>query len=581
MSDSQSIKQARERQGNDVVARLTSPQAAWAFASLAFTATILVYFHDRTWWPPDDGVYGYVAQRILAGDVLNGNLRDIHAGYVNFLHAAALWMFGEDLVSLRYPLVALTLLQSAFAYRLLLPRGPAYAALGAAALGALSFVLFPNPSANWYALFFAFAAILLLAETPTGDVRREVALGALLMVAFLFRQLSGVFLAIGVLTWLLIEPRPASGGRPIVARILAAIMGLGVAGYVWSKGSADGTLLFGLWPLAFIGMTAMRTRLGDAAALRLLARLAFGGALAALPLLAYHVAHGSLHGWVEDALLAALQLTKLDFMDQAHYWHIAAVTVAMLGQSPNPAVAANGLFWLLQLIAPTLLGLWLLAGMWRGEQDRVLHPLPVVALFYAQCSAHYEIPIYLIFTSGLTIIALMWLLGAHGKLRSAMAVVVFSLAAIALPFQAGQTTTRGFAAMVAGGTVALDAPEGLPGARIAMERSNQAIYQRLMALIDAHSKPGDAILALPFNPELYFLSHRRSVFDFYITALGIRSDADLAEAIQRLAAAPPPIIIDRPSDKYSNWASDALMVEIKRRYRRVEQVGLFDVYLPR
>ena len=98
-------------------------------------ALIVVHFHDRFWWPPDDGAYAYVALRLLRGDVLNGDVQDIHAGYVHFIHAAALKMFGEDLLSLRYPLSMLTVLQAALVYLLLLPRGP-FAAFAGAGLAA-------------------------------------------------------------------------------------------------------------------------------------------------------------------------------------------------------------------------------------------------------------------------------------------------------------------------------------------------------------------------------------------------------------------------------------------------------------
>ena len=82
----------------------------WGVGTLAIAIVVLVvfHFHDRSWWPPDDGAYAYVALRLLHGDVLNGDVQDIHAGYVHFIHAAAMMMFGEDILSLRYPLAALT-----------------------------------------------------------------------------------------------------------------------------------------------------------------------------------------------------------------------------------------------------------------------------------------------------------------------------------------------------------------------------------------------------------------------------------------------------------------------------------------
>jgi hypothetical protein len=547
-------------------------------ASLAFTAAILWHFHDQTWWPPDDGVYGYVAQRILAGDVLNGNLHDLHAGYVNFLHAAALWLFGEDLVSLRYPLALLTVLQSALVFLLLRARGPIYAAVGAAAAGLLSFVLFVNPSANWYAQVIAFGAVAILARAePRGD-RREIWLGVLLATAFLFRQLSGVFVAIGVLTWLLVAPHRASTtGRPLLARLLALVMALGLVGYLWGKGSVDGAVMFGLGPLILTLVALTRTQLGNRATLAMIARLAMGGALATLPLLTYHLVHGSLHGWINDAFLSALHLTTLDFIDRSRFWHLAVLLVGNVIHAPTAPVIFNALFWLGLLAAPVVLGASVAITALRR---RALHPLPVVACVCALNSVHYEIWIYLVFSSALCLVALMWMFGGSRAGRRSLGIAVICLAAVSLIYQAGQPATRSVVDVLAGRKVALDAPEGLPGVSLAMTRADQQKYRRLLALIEEHVEPDKPMLALPFQPELYFLSRRRSIFDFYITTLSIRDEADLAAAQRRLTESSPPIIIYRPGDKYSNWASEALMTEIKRRYRRAEQVGSFDVYLP-
>ena len=580
MSEPESVTRRLTGRGSrESAARVIGGGAIWATLSLSVTAAILIHFHDRTWWPPDEGVYGYVAQRILAGDVLNGNLQDLHAGYVNFLHAGALWLFGEDLVSLRYPLAALTLLQSALAFRLLLPRGPLYAAIGTVALGALSFVLFLNPSANWYVLAVAFATVTLLAETAPGDRRREVAVGALLGVAFLLRQLSGVFLAIGVVTWLLAESASPSPGKCRVARTLLGVMGLAVAVYLWRKGSVDGVVMFGIWPLVLIGIALVRTRLDDSHALALVARLALGAALAALPILAYHLAHGTLGGWIEDALLSALHLTSLDFIDRARYWHVAVLAAGNLAQLQDPIRIANSLFWLVLLAAPAVLGLSMATAAFRGRLEQAWHPLPVVAVFYALCSTHYEIPIYLQFTTGLGLIALMWLAGAQVSQRRLFGATALFAAVIALLFQAGQPVSRGLGGIIAGATPPLDAPEGLPGARFAMERQDQATYLRLLALIEANSEAGEAILAVPFDPELYFLSHRRSPFRYYATMLGIRDDDALAEALQRLERSPPPIVIHKRDDKYNNWASDAVVAKVRDGYVQSERVGPFDVYL--
>ena len=66
---------------------------------------LLYAYYDKTWYPPDEGNYATVAERVLNGEVLNLQVQDIHPGYVTFVNAAALRIFGVDLLSLRYPLV--------------------------------------------------------------------------------------------------------------------------------------------------------------------------------------------------------------------------------------------------------------------------------------------------------------------------------------------------------------------------------------------------------------------------------------------------------------------------------------------
>src|SRR5262245_49048711 len=114
-------------------------------AALAMVAVAwLLYTHyDRFWYPPDEGNYAHVAQRVLQGEVLNRDVQDVHPGYINFLNAAALRLFGLDLVSLRYPLVLAGLVQAA-ALLVVFPRDAqwraAVAAIGVTALGAIQFM---------------------------------------------------------------------------------------------------------------------------------------------------------------------------------------------------------------------------------------------------------------------------------------------------------------------------------------------------------------------------------------------------------------------------------------------------------
>ena len=51
-----------------------------AIFALGIVAALLWHFHNRFWWPADEGVYAYVAQRILAGDRMHLDLIDFHGG---------------------------------------------------------------------------------------------------------------------------------------------------------------------------------------------------------------------------------------------------------------------------------------------------------------------------------------------------------------------------------------------------------------------------------------------------------------------------------------------------------------------
>ena len=77
---------------------------AFAFV-VTWTAAVLGYYHDRFWWPPDEGLYAHVADRVARGEVLNRDVQNIHPGYHALANALWLVLFGDDLVSLRYPLV--------------------------------------------------------------------------------------------------------------------------------------------------------------------------------------------------------------------------------------------------------------------------------------------------------------------------------------------------------------------------------------------------------------------------------------------------------------------------------------------
>ena len=543
--------------------------------SVLFSAAVLGFFHDRFWYPPDDGAYAYVAARILAGDVLHRDIQDIHPGYINFVNAWALRFLGGDLVSLRYPLVLLGVIQAGLLFLLMRPAGRLTALAGSAGLTALSFVQFVNPTAHWYGLFLAVAAIAVLAWVPREVGWRAVLLGLVLMSMLLFRQLTGVIAGIGVLGYLLLE-LPDGRGSGRLGRALLLIMAAGLGGYAVFKTNGAAGLLYAGPPVAILIWQAVSRRPGDGDVARLLLRLAVGALIGLAPLFLYHLAHGSLVPWYADTVAAAVGLTGLDFVGQTSFLSYAVAGLAGLFSPDSLAMAVNGLFWAVLPLLPVLLGIGVLARVVGGE---TIHPLPYVAAFYTVVSLHFQIPIYLFYTIGLTVAALLYLAaeGAPGW-RPVLASAGVLLAATALFYQAGQPVTRGGTGIVAGERVRLIKADGLTRAPLWMVAREAELYGDLVALIERETAPDETILALPVNPELYFLADRRSALPFFNSAVAIRDDVALWSAIATLRADPPRLVFHRPDDKYNNFASAGLMAFVRGEYMKIGRYGDIEAY---
>ena len=339
-----------------------------ALAAVAIAAAISVTFFDRFWYAPDDGAYAHVASRILQGEVLNGSIQDIHAGYINFVNAAALAFLGLDLVSLRIPLAALTVVQGLIAYLLLQRSGVLLALSASIAVSALSFVQFLNPTAHWYCLFLVLLIPAIIEAIPHDAFTRLVGLGFLVGAIAMFRQLTGVIVAIAVFAWLVTQT-PDSRGQSWAIRVLLAALALLVGGYVFRQADIATALLFGVWPVALLLMAAWRASVSLRQTLRIVTGLAVGVAFAALPLVIYHFAYGTLQVWLGDIVGVALEIPRFGFIEHQSYLSLTTLVIPQLLNLGNPGSAANALFWLFLILLPALNGSILLWRMWRGRSE--------------------------------------------------------------------------------------------------------------------------------------------------------------------------------------------------------------------
>jgi hypothetical protein len=316
--------------------------------------------------------------------------------------------------------------------------------------------------------------------------------------------------------------------------------------------------------------------LNNRQAARLIVTLLAGAAIAVLPLVAYHLLHGSLLIWLDDTIVSAVSLTDLDFFRRSSYalMLVSAATGATgLG---DPVAMLNGVFWLLVLLSPFILGVAVLRTLQR-DSGRI-HPLPLLALFHALVSAHYAIPIYALYSAGLTFAGLLAITRFRLSRTTTLAATLVAVV-VGLGFQAAQPLSRGLDGIMRGERRTLDA-DGIPGARIRMEKQDQATYLDLLKFVETHASPQATILGLPMTPELYFLANRKPPVRFLIAPLSLRSERDVQQAWSNLEATMPAAVIFKRDDKYTTPRVLELMRRLQHHYRLCKTIGWFELYAP-
>lgn len=133
--------------------------------STLITIAMLLSTYNTQWYPPDDGAFALFAERILQGEILNLDIHSVHAGYISFLNAALLYIFGNDMASLRIFLVLLSIVQSVIIFKLFEPAGFYRAFTAAIVISSLSFVQYSTVAPSWYVLFMLISLIYYLQKT--------------------------------------------------------------------------------------------------------------------------------------------------------------------------------------------------------------------------------------------------------------------------------------------------------------------------------------------------------------------------------------------------------------------------------
>lgn len=541
-------------------------------------AMILGHFHNRFWWPPDDGAYAHVAERIVDGEVLNRDVHDIHMGYINFANALAMNLFGRDLVSPRYPLAIMTFVQACLIYLMLLEKGLLPSIAGGVAMASLSFVQFLNPTAHWYCLFL-FVVLLAVLRLPPTSRYRNATCGALVTTIFLFRQLTGVFAVVGVVTFLLLEAstkhatkeKPANGW---VARIVLLAFAVVLMTYLARRVNPWGVVYIGVWPLAILMLLIARVSLPNRMTLTLVGQLSCGAALAAIPLCSYHLFHGTISPWLDDTFWSAAHVTELPFVTARALWQVSFQGLRAVLTEPSLAAKLNGTFWFLLPFTPTILG-YLVFQQLLLERSTQPRPLPFLATFYALVTLHFQVSIYLFYSLPLIIAGLLTY-GGHRRVRQvAVFGIVLATCVVGLYFHAGQPTHR---LAFIGQRMPVVYNDAFPKASLWMSEAELATYSRLVRIVETRTDPGATILALPSNSEVYFLTGRRNPFRWFNSTLGLHDAAAVEQACQTLKQSLPSLLIYRPLDKYNLDATQQLMQSLRGHYELIDSFDGFEIY---
>jgi hypothetical protein len=549
---------------------------------------LLWHFHDRHWYAPDEGNYAHVAERVLAGEVLHRDVQDLHPGYVNFLNASAFAVFGIDLASLRYPLAAAALVQAMLVWWLIVGRDLVLAVSASVAATALGVLQFLNPTAHWYSLFLTVALIGWLSWLPTSHGARTWGAGALLGLILLFRHLTGIWVAMALVAILLSEASTGARGRnAAIGRAVFGLMTVALVVYLARAGGPEmsGIVLVASWPAALLLAGVHGCGATNRACVRVLSQTGAGALVAFIPLVLYHAGHGSLGAWIDDTVFAAFALTTLPFFEGATYvlMPVAGLLNAMAPSSPTGFV--NGLYWVVLALIPILNGILVLRSMRHGRTSVPI--LPLISVFYSLVTLHFGGPgaVYLFFTVGLAAAGVLWFAaGEARRVRFAATAGTATIVAIAVAFHAGQSPFRRPIEAARGvRTVTMRSAVCPPFERssLRVEWRDCEPYRLLVQAIEAEAPAGSSIFAIPSDAELYFLTARANPFRFFNTALGLRSEADVADVIERMARHPPQVVTFRPDDKYNTPESHAIMAYVRDNYDRFSVISGVELYRPR
>jgi hypothetical protein len=300
----------------------------------------------------------------------------------------------------------------------------------------------------------------------------------------------------------------------------------------------------------------------------------------ALPLLTYHMMNGSLLAMIDDNVIRPLDVLNWNLGKQVKYWMLPLGGIIQFGDSPGLFNLLNALYFLTVPLFAALNGFLLLLAVRR----RTLHislALPILAAFYGLISLFIQVPIYLHFSSILSIAGSLWVLSelkpGWGLSTSVMLVV---LSGVSIAFQAGVPIRSSIMELISTEKPELfDSRGQLPKVDLLIRGESLEAYKKVVRIIEEETHQDDYLFAVPNNAELYFMTERRNPFRFNTIDHGVLNETEVQHVIQTLERLRPRIITFAPGAQRNTTHSLAIMEHVRAHSQLLSQDPFFEVYL--
>lgn len=601
------------------------------------------------WFPHDEGQVGQAAERFLRGELPHRDFDDMYTGLLTVLHAGTFRLLGVRTESTRWLLLVSSIPFWISLYRISRRWLSTADAGGMVVLcGLWSVRLNPESLPSWYILFLTGLLLdALLTFSERQQLRWLMAAGVLAGTALLFK-LTGIYLvAAGVLFVMDFEQRCClvaarrsllfSGwtGCCILVYTLAASR-------LWSAGDPLMSALHLTLPALALGLNVLygEWQLGRGSLrergvrwLRWQSVFALGVLLPVGSWLLWYWSEGALSALYEGVVV--LPQRRLEHAGAAFPGPASLLISGALGaawllgtadgwRGGSKRAEKGGAAWLMLVFPGVLLAAGLLSDRGRLVCFQAVRNLgPIVAgglllLSARRCSV----------TAGSRTFAVAATLVMGAQVQFPFALdsyflyvvpLVFSGAGLLVCSATTAATTRRvtswmgralviglclFALLELKSVVPLGPVNGVPrsvasiglkldrcGLRV--ERSLGEVYERLVAEIQRYTGAGEAILAGPDCPEVYFLSARRNptriFYDFFRPEL-LRARADIESLADRegirLVVVKQPYLreFSRDAGGLESWARERFGEPVELRFSgRPDSAGpvLFNVYADR